>query len=463
MQNAQAPGDQMSNPERPLSIFISYTRDDAAYAKRLYQHLMDFRGRPSASVFLDQQRIEAGEFWSDAIERAVADTELFVLLLSANFLASRYCIETETVKALQAMTQRGKRIFVVLVGTCIYDAVPHGAPSGRVLGEVATQTVKTIARDLQAAGPFDEQGRLVAMDGLSPPRQDLAWEAVVGQIYRHFNLARPTSDAADAPAAADPDRDALLARCDRKPMLDLLEKLSRGEAPALVVCTGHRLDLSLFRRLRDDLRALPDRPIQADCLYLKKAERADSADDFERLLVRHANTGEPDPRRMDAAGVLAWAQGNRASVLLLGMAVVGANEGERLQAGTATLHAAHAWLARQRLNGLQVIVVVGIESTPVDAARGLGKAWSWLRGDLTAKVRRVMSALPPTLQREALVLESFVADHVKGWIEDEQVHQMLLRRPRLELTLMQQLRLRDRWQPAELLELLLMETSHDQP
>ena len=345
-------------------------------------------------------------------------------------------------------------------------------------GQGKSTLVKTIARDLQAAGPFDEQGRLVAMDALSPPRQDLAWLAVVDQIYRHFDLTRPAGGADEGRGAADPDRDALLARCDRKPLLDLLEKLSRGSAPALVACTGHRLDPSLFRRLRDDLRALKDRPLAAESLYLKKAERADSVDDFERLLVRHANvvesqavesravesgTGKADAQRADAAQVLARYQESRANVLLVGMAVVGADEGARLQAGAATLRAAHDWLARQRLSGLQVVVVVGIESAPPEAASGLGKAWSWLRGDLTTKVRRQLSALPSTLPREVLVLESVITGHLQDWIEDEQVHQMLLRRPKLELALMEQLSQRNRWQPAELLRLLLKETAHDPP
>ncbi|MCV2354009.1 toll/interleukin-1 receptor domain-containing protein [Paucibacter sp. B2R-40] len=167
--------------------------------------------------------------------KAIGQTELFVMLLSTNFLSSRYCIETVSAEALEAMAERDKRVFVVLVGTCIYDAVPHGAPGGRVLGEVATQTIKTIVRDLQAAGPFDEHGRLVAKYALSPPRQDLAGSAVVGQIYRRFNLTRPAGGADEDRAAVDPDRGALLARCDRKPLLDRLETWSRGSAPALVV------------------------------------------------------------------------------------------------------------------------------------------------------------------------------------------------------------------------------------
>ena len=62
----------MSTPERPKSVFISYTRDDAAYAKRLYAQLMDFRGRPGASVFFDQRSLETGERWSPAIDKAIA-------------------------------------------------------------------------------------------------------------------------------------------------------------------------------------------------------------------------------------------------------------------------------------------------------------------------------------------------------------------------------------------------------
>lgn len=69
------------------SIFISYRREDAAgQAGRLYDHLSAHFSRER--VFMDVDRIEPGEDFVDAINRAVGSCRVLLVVIGKNWLAS---------------------------------------------------------------------------------------------------------------------------------------------------------------------------------------------------------------------------------------------------------------------------------------------------------------------------------------------------------------------------------------
>lgn len=69
------------------SIFISYRREDAAgQAGRLYDHLSAHFGRER--VFMDVDRIEPGEDFVEAINRAVGSCSILLVVIGKNWLAA---------------------------------------------------------------------------------------------------------------------------------------------------------------------------------------------------------------------------------------------------------------------------------------------------------------------------------------------------------------------------------------
>ena len=69
-------------------VFISYARDDTAFAKRLARGLT----REGVSGFHDDADIAAGAPWGDAVRRALEASKSLVLVLSKRALDSNYVL-----------------------------------------------------------------------------------------------------------------------------------------------------------------------------------------------------------------------------------------------------------------------------------------------------------------------------------------------------------------------------------
>src|ERR1039458_6094101 len=68
-------------PRRGPRVFICYCRRDLAYAERLYDHLLEAGALP----WMDKKNLVAGDQWEQEIEKAVAQSDAFVVCLSRRF------------------------------------------------------------------------------------------------------------------------------------------------------------------------------------------------------------------------------------------------------------------------------------------------------------------------------------------------------------------------------------------
>lgn len=101
---------QLSAPPPPSPmVFVSYSRADAACLERLRVHLRPLQ-RESAIAYWDDGSIVAGERWRDRIEAALARARVAVLLVSADFLASDFVVQSELPVLLAAAEERGTSI-----------------------------------------------------------------------------------------------------------------------------------------------------------------------------------------------------------------------------------------------------------------------------------------------------------------------------------------------------------------
>lgn len=154
----------MSNP---VNIFISYTHADEAYKNNLIKHFVTLERNKKVKTWSDTN-IEAGiELW-DSIDSAFNQSEIFLPLISIDYLTSKSCISGELVKALSRRKQGEKfRVIPVILRPCdwhqfeqlgTYKALPHdGRPINKFdcPDEPYCQIVKAVSDILEKGSSVD--------------------------------------------------------------------------------------------------------------------------------------------------------------------------------------------------------------------------------------------------------------------------------------------------------------------
>ena len=103
-------------------IFISYSHKDKAWKDRLVTHLGILQRQGVLEIWEDR-RIQAGDEWLPEIEKALRDTGLAILLISADFLTSPFIMDKEVPVLLGRRQQQGVRLIPFIVRDCAWQQV----------------------------------------------------------------------------------------------------------------------------------------------------------------------------------------------------------------------------------------------------------------------------------------------------------------------------------------------------
>ncbi len=210
---------------RRCRIFVSYAHQDALPPKdqplahsllsRFEVELKNLRLTLASrghqlhedEIFIDRQRLKSAAQWSPAIQRAVADCELMVLLVSPDSKASDFCRDHE----LGPVVQRGKVpiVPVLLRDTSGWTELALGA--GRLLG-----------KEHSGGLPKNQMGNAMAITNPDWGQADIAWARMTddltdfvgsqlfgggsfgGTLHRGAALAAQPAQAASGAAAPAP-------------------------------------------------------------------------------------------------------------------------------------------------------------------------------------------------------------------------------------------------------------------
>ncbi|MGY3055662.1 hypothetical protein ACVWYG_003883 [Pedobacter sp. UYEF25] len=108
-----------------MKAFISYSHKDIGYLEKLKVHLAQIRRDGLITEWTDKE-ITVGANLDNSISSALASSQLFISLVSPDYIASQYCYEKEF-KTAQKMQEEEKMIIVpIIVESCEWKATPFG-------------------------------------------------------------------------------------------------------------------------------------------------------------------------------------------------------------------------------------------------------------------------------------------------------------------------------------------------
>src|SRR3954454_3098315 len=113
------------HPAAPISLFYSYSHKDEALRKKLETHLSLLQNEGVISGWHDR-RIAAGTEWDGAISENLDKAGIILLLVSADFLASRYCRDVEIERAMERHEAGTARVIPVILRPVDWHTAPFG-------------------------------------------------------------------------------------------------------------------------------------------------------------------------------------------------------------------------------------------------------------------------------------------------------------------------------------------------
>ena len=97
------------------SAFICYSHADEAWLRRIEVHLKPLQREYALDIWTDQ-KIEVGEKWKEIIIKKIEKSNILIILISSDFLASDFMTNVELPKILENAQANGARIFPICVG-----------------------------------------------------------------------------------------------------------------------------------------------------------------------------------------------------------------------------------------------------------------------------------------------------------------------------------------------------------
>ena len=104
------------------SVFISYSHKDEIWKDRLVTHLGVLEQEGLLDLW-DDRRIGAGEDWEREIQKAMAKASVAVLLISADYLNSKFILGEEVPTLMERREKEGIHIFPIIIRPCAWKHV----------------------------------------------------------------------------------------------------------------------------------------------------------------------------------------------------------------------------------------------------------------------------------------------------------------------------------------------------
>jgi len=112
--------------------FISYTHADSTLKEQLVRHLAPLQREGLIDLWHDGM-LRPGEHLDPTVQAALAASDVVILLVSADFIASEYCYEQEMLRAFARQRDGKARVIPIILRPCQWKGVPIG--NGETMSE----------------------------------------------------------------------------------------------------------------------------------------------------------------------------------------------------------------------------------------------------------------------------------------------------------------------------------------
>lgn len=198
-------------PGSPLKVFISYSHKDEDLKEELEVHLASLKREGAIAPWQDRD-IEAGKEWDETIRQELEAAQIILLLITPRFLASRYCFDEETQRAMARHAEGTARVVPIIMKPSDWQSSPFsklqvlpkdGKPvtlwdnQDEALVSVVTQlrrVVKTMANATpqveahRTADGHQERPELTLPDGLPKPPKPPAKRTAANPYQKRMEL-----------------------------------------------------------------------------------------------------------------------------------------------------------------------------------------------------------------------------------------------------------------------------------
>jgi hypothetical protein len=158
---------EISDEPPAPKVFISYAHEDEEFKDKLIKMLAGLQRRSVIDLWQDRL-IEPGDEWYRAIQDAMNTCDLALLLVSDDFIASRFIQEEEVPDLLGRRKEEGMRVIPVIIRDCLWRSEP-------VLGDL-----QALPTDGKAVITFREENG----------ERDKVWTKIAKEIERQAEVLR---------------------------------------------------------------------------------------------------------------------------------------------------------------------------------------------------------------------------------------------------------------------------------
>src|SRR6266487_1570385 len=109
----------------PLEIFCCYARRDQQLLNELKAHLTPLRRQGLITIWADTD-IYAGQEWESEIDKHLESADIFLLLVSPDFISSDYCYSKEMTRALELHYLEESPVIPIILRPTLWQETPFG-------------------------------------------------------------------------------------------------------------------------------------------------------------------------------------------------------------------------------------------------------------------------------------------------------------------------------------------------
>lgn len=144
-----------------LSVFVSYSHKDKAYRESLHAHMLPLERIGLISSWSDEE-IKAGDKWEQKIWDQMEKADICLLLVSSDFISSKFCYEKEMQVALEREEAGEARVIPIILRDCLWRHTP-------------LQVLKVLPEDGKAIAswPNEDQAMTLVAEGVSRAAKDM--------------------------------------------------------------------------------------------------------------------------------------------------------------------------------------------------------------------------------------------------------------------------------------------------